>query len=104
MPVSKTAALEKRIVKLEQELAAYKRQLTQRAPGENASVREARLTIVGLRQAAREFLTAAEEHGLRWWVFHPEVAVTAQKLGDLVKATELAFPDPAQPPSKRTPQ
>jgi len=94
MPASKTAALEKRITKLEQELASYKRQLSKQAPGENASARE----LAHLRLFALNFLRAADEHGVRFWIFHPDVAVAAQEL-----ATAAGY-DMPKPPTERTPR
>lgn len=96
MPASKTAGLEKRIVKLEQELAAYKRQLSKQAPGENASARE----LAALREFARAFFRTAQDHGLAFWIFHPDVARAAAEL-----ATAAGIDDVTPTPtSKRTPQ
>lgn len=97
MPVSKTAALEKRIGKLEQELAAYKRQLTQRAPGENAAVHE----LAAVRAFVRRFFNNAEEHGVRFWIFHPDVANAAEELARAAGYGPLQAPTPT---NRRTPQ
>ena len=94
MPVSKTAALEKRIEKLEQELAAYKRQLTKREPGANAAAREVSRTFVALWWAVEHFFETAKAHDVRWNV-HPDVSAAYQAVADLMKS---------DPPSKRTPQ
>jgi hypothetical protein len=107
MPVSKTAALEKRIVKLEQELAAYKRQLTQRVPGDSATARELRLRLVALRKAVHQFFDDCSEHDVRWNV-HPDVSDSFNHLTSLAlfelkaEATEELAAAPA--PSKRTPR
>lgn len=95
MPASKTAPLEKRITKLEQELAAYKRQLSKQAPGENASAREA----AALREFARAFFRTAQDHGLAFWIFHPDVAHAAEQL-----AKAAGVDDVTPTPAKRTPQ
>lgn len=97
MPVSKTAALEKRIEKLEQELNAYKRELTKRAPGSNAAARE----LANLRELVDRFFEAALCHGLLIWSAHPDVQRAAEQLVD---AANPSRPRPhADPQTKRTP-
>jgi N-acyl-D-aspartate/D-glutamate deacylase len=94
MPPSKTAPLEKRIEKLERELAAYKRQLSKAAPGENASARQ----LAVLRELVTSFFRAADDHGVRFWVFHPEVANAA----DWLRAA-ITLPTAPKPPIPRKP-
>lgn len=89
MPVSKTAALEKRIEKLEQELSAYKRELSKQPPGANAAAHE----LAALRTTARRFFDTAESYGVNLRAFHPDVHAAAL---ELLAAT-------APQPTKRTP-
>lgn len=103
MPPSKTAALEKRIAKLEQELAAYKRQLNKAAPGENAAAPQ----LFALRKAVHHFFDTAEAHGVNLVAFHPDVHAAGQELLRLALSTlkmeVIAIARDPQP-SKRTPQ
>lgn len=95
MPASKTATLEARVKKLEQELAAYKRQLQKGEPNANAGPRQ----LAELRNQVTAFFRVADEHGIRFWSFHPDVDAAASLLRSAV-----TIPDPDPNPMKRRPQ
>lgn len=90
MPPSKTAALEKRIEKLEQQLAAHKRQLSKSELG--AAARQYRAGLTELRSAVNDFLVTVEGNG--GWQ-NLAVATAAQRMID--RLFDPKYPIPRKP-------
>lgn len=101
MAASKATQLEKRVEKLERELAAYKRQLKQRAPGANGATRDLNLQLVAMRQAIHHFFDLAEAHDVRWNV-HPDLSTAYQRLMSLALAALKAEAAGALTDAKQT--
>lgn len=97
MPPSKTLELERRIAKLERELAAYKRQLEKSSAGHDTVARDLNRQLVAIRRSIRNFFDAAEVFGLDWEC-DPELARAAEALANLAVTPNSATP------TKRTPK
>ena len=80
MPASKTLPLERRITKLEQELAAYKRQLSKNAAG--GAARDLNRQLIAIRKTIRAFFDAAEAFGIDW-ESDPGLARAAEQLANM---------------------
>jgi hypothetical protein len=117
MPASKTLELERRIGKLERELAAYKRQLQKNDSTAGTAARELRLRLVSLRMAVHKFFDESEAAGIDWTDQPPPVAGAAQELLDLALSALMAEAaaelgdapatnpkTPTPPRTKRTPR
>lgn len=99
MPASKTLELERRVGKLERELAACQRQLEKGDAGAAVAARALDRQLITIRKAIRAFFDAAEVFGLDWEC-DPGLARAAEQLADM--AIDGRTPKP--PRTKRTPR
>lgn len=102
MPPSKTAALEKRIEKLERELAAYKHQLNIGNIEAASTLRNVHQRLLDLRRSVRGFLYQLEEMKFDVTTLPPTIAAAVRVMRDTADDTD---PDmrKTNPPTPRKP-
>lgn len=99
MPASKTLELERRVGKLERELAACQRQFEKGDAGAAVAARALDRQLNTIRKAIRAFFSAAEVMGIDWEC-DPGLARAADELAKLSLTPNATTP----PRTKRTPR